>query len=590
MIPRRSNAPALEFKLNALLCALLLTCCTAQAEPLPPGTQVRGWTILSNNEDAARLTIAAALPYDINHIQLSHEVIHELREIKNRHKRTFVNRLIDAAHAAGICEVVLWDHALYDLDYYPQGFRTGPGGTLDLDNPEFWSWLKADYRAMLNRVPHADGLVLTFIETGARAERQFSRDLATNSEKLAAVVNAIAEVVIDERHLNLYARTFSYTRADYDIVLGAVRHFANLSIRLMTKEAPHDFFLTHPNDPYAGTIPRLTLIEFDAANEFNGQGVIIGTWPEYILKRWRNFARRPHIIGYTARTDRFGDTHIVGRPEEINLYTLKRGAEDTQVTAEQVYDEFVAARYGAAAMPELKPAFKAAYEIITSTLYTLGTNVANHSVLDYDNVVPLLDYSSIPSYILHVSGKWLDPPVVYIAHGVNREFHYWRDVVDHLAPPFVKAPGHPGWEEVPEVSRAHWIHPGEGMNETFLRYIVTEKDYGVARAEEALRHIEIARDALKASDYEALHRQFERTLLTARLHRATASAYFGFRVWSHGPSYRSPYVSQIIRQGLTEGRQVIGLIRAYPVMPQVGDWNWSKDADEAERYLQIRFP
>src|SRR5205814_278769 len=101
------------------------------------------------------------------------------------------------------------DHAFYSLDYYPEKFRTGPGGTIDLDNPEFWEWFKADYRAMLDRVPNADGIVLTFIETGARAERQHSVKLKTDQEKLAAVVDAVADVVIGERKLNLYARKFS---------------------------------------------------------------------------------------------------------------------------------------------------------------------------------------------------------------------------------------------------------------------------------------------------------------------------------------------------------------------------------------------
>ena len=40
-------------------------------------------------------------------------------------------------------------------------------------------------------VPRIDGVVLTFIETGARAEMQHSRRLATPQAKLAAVTNAV---------------------------------------------------------------------------------------------------------------------------------------------------------------------------------------------------------------------------------------------------------------------------------------------------------------------------------------------------------------------------------------------------------------
>ncbi len=39
------------------------------------------------------------------------------------------------------------------------------------------------------------------------------------------------------------------------------------------------------------------------------------------------------------------------------------------------------------------------------------------------------------SYVRHVSGKCLGLPICYVAHGVNREFHYWRDAIQHLAPP-----------------------------------------------------------------------------------------------------------------------------------------------------------
>jgi hypothetical protein len=570
---RFPKRPGLVIALTAL--AFTITA-SLSAKPLAAGQAARGWTLLSDHEADDLATLAAARSYDINHVQLSHEIVHDLREIKDDRRCALVNRLTDAAHAAGVEEVVLWDHALYSLDYYPAEFRTGPGKTLDLDNPAFWEWFKADYRRMLDRVPKADGLVLTFIETGARAERQHSTKLKTDQEKLAAVVNAVADVVVGERKLNLYARTFSYTHAEYRNIIAAVNLFSP-GIRLMMKETPHDFFLTHPNDRYAGTIPRPTLMEFDCAGEFNGQGIIANTWPEYILRRWRDFARRPNVIGYTARTDRYGDTRLVGRPGEINLYALKRGAEDPQITAEQVYDEFISNHYGAAAAAEVKSAFKNAFDIVSSSLYTLGTCSANHSSLDYD------PYAS--NYVLQVSGKWFDPPVGYVAHGVDREFHYWRDVIDHLAPPFVKSDGNKQWDEVRGIVDRSWIHPGEGMTEEFLRYIVTEKDHGIALAEDSVQHIERARSSLRPADYEQLSHYFQHTLLTARLQRAAASAYFGFRTWSRGVPNRTPFVTETVRKGLAEILDVSKLIRDYPVKPPVGQWKWTRDADQAQLYF-----
>src|SRR5690606_13544415 len=159
--------------------------------PLGPDQPIRGWTILSDSEPDAMAVIAAAADYDIKHLQLSHETVHDLNELREQDRLGLTRRLTDAAHAAGIQEVVVWDHALYGLNYYPERFRTGPDGTIDLDNPEFWEWLKQDYREMLDLAPEIDGIVLTFIETGARAERQHSTRLLTPQEKLAAAVNAV---------------------------------------------------------------------------------------------------------------------------------------------------------------------------------------------------------------------------------------------------------------------------------------------------------------------------------------------------------------------------------------------------------------
>lgn len=52
----------------------------------------------------------------------------------------------------------------------------------------------------------------------------------------------------------------------------------------MMKETPHDFFLTHPDNPYIRKMNRPTIVEFDSGNEYSGQGVVANTWPEYTMK------------------------------------------------------------------------------------------------------------------------------------------------------------------------------------------------------------------------------------------------------------------------------------------------------------------
>jgi hypothetical protein len=571
-------------KLRPALCARLLLAALliigpagVNAEPLGPNTPVRGWTILSNSEPDAMAVIAAAKRYNINHLELSHDIVMDLREIRDAKRQALVNRLVDAAHESGIQQVLLWDHALYDLHYYPDEFRTGPGGTLDLDNPRFWEWFKADYRALLDRSPRADGVVLTFIETGARVERQQSAKLPTAQDKLAAVVNAVADIVIGERKLTLYARTFSYTHEEYRNIAGAIAKFARPEVRLAMKEVPHDFFLTHPNDFFAGTVARPTLIEFDTGAEYNGQGLIANTWPEHILQRAKDLLRRPHVTGYVARTDRYGFTRIIGRPSEINLLALKRVSEHPDVTAEAVYEEFIAARYGRAALPYVTSAFKNAFDIVTSSLYTLGTNTANHSTLDYD------PYAS--SYSRSVSGKWIDPPYAEVRHDVNRKFHYWTDVVNHLAPAWGKVAKGTPLSETPEVLARGWLTPGDLIDATYLEYIQKEKAYGVRLAEQSMRAIEQAKPHLTDAQHQDLHHYFARTLLTARLHQAVSTAYFGFRVYARGEKFRTAAVMTSVRSALKQIPELARSIREYPAKPATGgQWNWVDDADEAMRY------
>jgi hypothetical protein len=543
-----------------------------------PWATVRGWNILSKSVDDAKVVIARASSYGIDHLELSHQLVHDLRHVRDAERRAKVLTLVREAQAAGIRNVLLWDHALYSLSHYPDEFRTGPGKTLDLDNPAFWAWLKQDYREMLDLVPGISGIVLTFIETGARAERQASQRLAAPADKLAAVINAVADVVVGERKLLLYARSFAYTKEEYALTLGALAKIERPEVRLMMKETPHDFFLTHPVDPFIGTLARPTIIEFDAGSEFSGQGQIATTWPEVMLQRWGTLQKRPHVIGYVARTDRYGTSRVVGRPAEILLYALARKTTDPNVAVEAVYRDFVRDRYGVGAVPHVVPAFAAAHDIVTSTLYTLGTSTASHSALAYD------PYRS--NWGRHVSGKWLEPPVARIGHGLDRTLHLWRDVVEPLAPARLKAPSGPLKREAPWVLDAGWVTEEERITEAVVADVVREKQFGVARAKAALAHVAAARPVLAAHDHAELDALFRRTLLTARLHAAVAAAYFGYRVWARGEPHRTASITARVRDALGEIEKVAAEIEAEPSEPASAQWNWRGDAKKARDYVR----
>ncbi len=375
---------------------------------------------------------------------------------------------------------------------------------------------------------------------------------------------------------NLYLRTFGYFPAEIERTVDAIKLVQHRTgIRVMAKATPHDFFLTHPNDRWVQTIDRPTIIEFDTTGEYNGQGKIAGAWPQEHVNRWRYYERLPNVIGYTARTDRYDESRIVGTPTEINLYALYRATADRRVSVETIYREYATRTYGRRAARYVSAALARSFDIVTSSLYSLGTNTANHSRLDYD------PYCS--SYHRSVSGKWLDPPEVTVGHDVNRRFHYWIDVADHLAPPACKTDGVLR-REAGYVLDNGWVRLGNNMEPAYLDYIVREKDWSVRQAEAALADIEKARCHLRDAQYRQLKAYFERTLLTARLHRSVSKAYFGYRIWVRDPSSQTPALQRTIWDGLREAQQVAAQVRAYPDKPPTGEWNWVIDAAQADLY------
>lgn len=542
--------------------------------------QIKGWNILSDVEELAQKTINAGADslYEINHLQLSHHIMHFLREVEDPEKLQLVNTLTKQAHEKGIKEVLVWDHALYKLGYYPAKFRTGKDSTIHLDNPDFWAWLKDDYRKMLDKVPEIDGIVLTFIETGAHVEDQYSEKLKTEEEKLAALVDSVADVIVKERGLNLYIRTFAYTKEEYAPLLKCIDLIKNPDIIVMVKEVPHDFFLTHPVARLVEKIKRPVLIEFDCGHEYNGQSIIVNTFVEKITERWKYFVKQKNVIGYVARTDRYHTTSIINRSSEILLYALNRISQDTSIAVDTIYNEFIALKYGKKAIPHIKPVFKNGYNIITSTFYTLGLNTTYHSRLNYN-------YRSI--YSRHVSAKWLDTPVFYLEHGINKKFDYWKDVVNTLAPARQKAENSLLHQEVPHVIDDKLVKQGDLMNEEYLKYIITEKDYGIKLAEKSLTQIEAAKSVLKPHDYEELYTTFERTVSCGKLRRGTAKAYYSYRIYAQNPKKVSDFVRKTFQEGIDEMMDMIVHIRAYPEDIPYGQFNLRNDTKNAATLINL---
>jgi hypothetical protein len=542
-------------------------------------SEVRGWNILSRNEPNALRVIEAASNYDINHLQLSHQIMMDLRHVRDTARQGLARRLTRKAHKEGIEEVVVWDHALYNLNCYPDEFKTGPDSTINLDNPEFWEWFREDYRDMLDRVPEIDGIVLTFIETGAHVEDQYSEQMPTEQEKLARLVDEVASVIMDEYEKVLYIRTFIYTQEELDAILKCLNLIEHNGITVMMKEVPHDFFLTHSVNKHIKEINRPVIIEFDGGHEYNGQGIVMNSFVDTALERWKYYLQQPNVVGYVARTDRYGETTAIGRPHEVNLLAYHRAQQDSSITADSVCREFITDRYGDVNVEQLMPVFQNGYDMITSSFYSLRLNTVNHSRLDFDRQ---------STYARHVSGRWLEDKTFKLDHDVNRQFHYWKDVVNHLAPVSAKT-GQQMRNECAHVLANDWVLPKELITLDYVKYVAAEKDYSVSLTEKMLNSVKGA-DLYKVNmlAHQDLLQTMERTLLTAQLRRAAAKAYYGYRLYARGEDFRSNELNNLIQEGLDEIEEVTSLIENYePDVPNGGQWRWQDDVEKAREYHRL---
>lgn len=555
----------------------------------------RGWNFLSNNKELNLEKLDSAAAWGVNHIELTHyQLCHDLKDMKDEKRREDVNYFTKEAHKRGIENVYLWDHAFYNMDYYPDRFKVEPekeqnlahhttkfaGGIhkqLNLDDPEFWKWVYNDYDSLLAFTPDIDGIVLTFIETGSYVIYQHSEKAPTNSDKIAMLVDSLANYFINKKGLGLTVRTFIYNQFEKESVLNGIKKIKNTDIKVMMKMMPHDWFLTYPYQDYVAEIPFPVVIEYDCGMEYAGENIIANSFPEYFTNAFKYYNKYDNVIGFCARTDRFETTSAIGTPGELNLWILSQLAKDTSLTADELTTTYLTNRYGAKALPYLKDAYLKAYDFILSTMYTMGTHTANHSRLNFhrQNI-----YSS------HTTGEWYAPDdqIITVEHGVNKSFHFYKDVLNKLSFPVYKTDTAAMCRDICWVMDSAWLDGEERMDWEFLNYIVTEKDYGVNLANEMLEDVEEAKPFISEADYNDLYHTFNRSLIFAKERRGAAKAVYGYRLWNKSEEDQTDELKQIILGGLNEAEEMLTKIDNYPVYVPLGQWRWTRDMESFNIY------
>lgn len=351
---------------GAMVFALILLAFTAlplrsQTNSLP----YRMWELQDDDEAYLEKMIRLAPDYHINAIQFSHSIIHHAHQVLNDTSRAAkLRRLMKLARSRGLRNFI-WTH---EFERVPDEFIAD--GKLQVDSTRIWQWLKAKYERVYRLLPDLDGIVLTTSETDFRPnDPQNVQSPMAPSAILARVANTLHEVSA-ARGKTLIFRTFTQNPQQfrgYQQALAAMHP----EIVIMSKCVPYDWNPFFPDNPLLGAVaPHPQIVEFDLGQEYNGQSNFPFADPSYYLRRW-TYARSKNVAGFVLRTERY-DQHIIGTPNEVNLYAFKMVVEQPDVRPEEVWTAWGRQRYGDKAAQFIQAVLEPTAQAVRRMLYVGG--------------------------------------------------------------------------------------------------------------------------------------------------------------------------------------------------------------------------
>jgi hypothetical protein len=391
------------------------------------------------------------------------------------------NACIDHAHSKGMT-VHIWTHEFGGI---PDAITKEEKW---FDKQPAWDLMDKRYAELFTVMPGLDGLVLTFHETEIMVfDVKSDMPLAARIAKLINRLHAVCE-----RHKKtLVVRTFAYEPNQVEGITQALKR-VDPEVIVMTKCVPHDWEVFYPHNPAIGRYPdRMQVIEFDPGGEYYGVGKVPYLYPEYLQFRL-HYARDRNAHGYVARIERAGNNPCaLGGRNEINLYALKRLAEDPSVEPDRIWQEYITGRVGQG--PYVKPlieAMKLTDDVLNRCYFMLGCWYNDHSRL------PSSGYAS--SHLKRIA-KW------------NPQY---TELVKRLDKPDARAVG--------EVLR--------------------ESAESVALAEMALRKLEEAKASGLPKEFHTFYQdQLSDVLRTAREWAKHRNAYIQERAGGVEPSNAGPF-------------------------------------------------
>jgi hypothetical protein len=266
----------------------------------------------------------------------------------------------------------------------PEVFKAG---AICPSEPFWMDYIEAKADELLGDFPDLAGIIVSFGSQESRASRAQNRcrcDLCA-TEPLQAWYGRIIHAMhgpVARHGRRLAVRDFAYKPEDHAPLVAAMRD-APADVAFCIKAMPHDFYITFPDNPAIGALPREQWVEYDVLGQFFGWGIMPCLVLDDIAERLPRWTANG-VSGAILRIEweRINDLDAFDNLAEMNLIAgaaLLRG-EDPDALA--VAHAWLAAHgFPVADAPWLAGIMAASLPILRGTVYTDGFVSADNSML-----------------------------------------------------------------------------------------------------------------------------------------------------------------------------------------------------------------
>lgn len=301
--------------------------------------------------------------------------------------RAYFGRLLELAAGAGVAvwvnvkEIGFSDEV---LALHPEVIKDG----VFCPSEPFWTeYIGHKTSELFDDFPRLAGMIVSFGSQESRASRVQNRcrcELCLR-EPLAdwyARMIAALHAPIRARGRQLAIRDFAYKPADHQPLIEAVRR-APADVVFCIKAMPHDFYVTFPDNPALGALPRRQFVEYDVMGQFFGWGLMPCFVLEDLRERMPRWARQG-VSGAIFRIEweRINDLDALDTLNETNLIAAAAWACDERIDARETCRRWLADRgWDEAAAPWLAGVLERTLPVVRHAAYMNDAVSADNSML-----------------------------------------------------------------------------------------------------------------------------------------------------------------------------------------------------------------